>query len=84
MVVADIDNGTATTGGSLDGNTKITVKSIKIESVNSDGSKANSIATSGTLNLATGVWTATTANVRSITRSTLRRLLQQMVLLHRQ
>ena len=62
MVVADIDNGTATTGGSLDGNTKITVKSIKIESVNSDGSKDNSIATSGTLNLATGVWTATTAN----------------------
>lgn len=62
MVVADIDDGTATTGGSLDGNTKITVKSIKIESVNSDGSKANSIATSGTFNLATGVWTATTAN----------------------
>ncbi len=62
MVVADIDDGTATTGGSLDGNTKITVKSIKIESVNNDGTKDNSIATSGTLNLATGVWTATTAN----------------------
>lgn len=57
MVVADIDNGTATTGGTLDANTKITVKSIKIESVKSDGSKDASIPTSGTLNLATGVWT---------------------------
>lgn len=62
MVVADIDNGTATTGGSLDGNTKITVKSIKIESVKAgtDGktmTSDSSIPTSGTLNLATGVWT---------------------------
>lgn len=60
MVVADIDN--ATTGGTLDGNTKITVKSIKIESVKSDGSKDASIPTSGTLNLATGVWTAAGTN----------------------
>lgn len=58
MVVADIDNGTETTGGTLNADeTKITVKSIKIESVNSDGSKDKSIPTSGTLNLATGVWT---------------------------
>lgn len=61
MVVADIDNGTATTGGTLDGSTKITVKSIKIESVKSgdDGKMTTeaSIPTSGTLNLATGVWT---------------------------
>ena len=62
MVVADIDNGTETTGGAFDGTTKITVKSIKIESVNNDGTKDNSIATSGTLNLATGVWTTTTTN----------------------
>lgn len=67
MVVADIDNGTATTGGTLDANTKITVKSIKIESVKagSDGNTMTtdaSIATSGTLNLATGVWTATSEN----------------------
>lgn len=60
MVVADIDN--ATTGGTLDGNTKITVKSIKIESVKAgaDGKTMTtdaSIPTSGTLNLATGVWT---------------------------
>lgn len=66
MVMADIDNGTATTGGSLDGNTKITVKSIKIESVNNDGTKANSIATSGTLNLATGVWDITNATTGEI------------------
>lgn len=62
MVVADIDNGTATTGGTLDANTKITVKSIKIESVKAgaDGKTMTtdaSIPTSGTLNLATGVWT---------------------------
>ena len=62
MVVADIDNGTATTGGTLDGSTKITVKSIKIESVKAgaDGKTMTtdaSIPTSGTLNLATGVWT---------------------------
>lgn len=67
MVVADIDNGTATTGGTLNAaETKITVKSIKIESVKTgDDNKTttdNSIATSGTLNLATGVWTATNAN----------------------
>lgn len=63
QVVADIDNGTAVTGGTLNGEeTKITVKSIKIESVNSDGTKDNSIATSGTLNLATGVWTTNTTN----------------------
>ncbi|MDD5821141.1 MAG: hypothetical protein PUD23_03675 [Prevotella sp.] len=66
MVVADIDNGTATDGGSLDGHTKITVKSIKIESVNNDGSKTNSIATSGTLNLATGVWDITNATTGKI------------------
>lgn len=62
MVVADIDNGTATTGGNLDGSTKITVKSIKIESVKADADGKTmtteaSIPTSGTLNLATGVWT---------------------------
>ncbi|MST84842.1 fimbrillin family protein [Hallella mizrahii] len=67
MVVADIDNGSATTGGTLDGNTtKITVKSIKIESVKAgtDGKMAKdaSIPTSGTLNLATGVWTTTDTN----------------------
>ena len=62
MVVADIDDGTATTGGTLDANTKITVKSIKIESVKSDGSKDASIPTSGTLNLATGVWSTTGTN----------------------
>lgn len=66
MVVADIDNGTATTGGDFDGTTKITVKSIKIESVNSDGTKDNSIATSGTLNLATGVWDITNATTGKI------------------
>ena len=67
QVVADIDNGTAVTGGTLNGEeTKITVKSIKIESVNSDGSKDKSIATSGTLNLATGVWTTTDANMGKI------------------
>ena len=66
MVVADIDNGTATTGGSLDANTKITVKSIKIESVNNDGTKDNSIATSGTLNLATGVWTTSDSKMGKI------------------
>lgn len=63
MVVADIDDGSATTGGTLDGSTKITVKSIKIESVkaSADGKTMTtdaSIPTSGTLNLATGVWTA--------------------------
>lgn len=61
MIVADIDNGSATTGGTLDGSTKITVKSIKIESVKAvdDGKMTTeaSIPTSGTLNLATGVWT---------------------------
>lgn len=67
MVVADIDNGANTTGGTLDNSTKITVKSIKIESVKagSDGNTMTtdaSIATSGTLNLATGVWTATSEN----------------------
>lgn len=67
MVVADIDNGSATTDGTLDGNTtKITVKSIKIESVKAgtDGKMATdaSIPTSGTLNLATGVWTTTDTN----------------------
>lgn len=67
MVVADIDNGTATTGGTLNAaETKITVKSIKIESVikGSDGNMATeaSIPTSGTLNLATGVWTTTGTN----------------------
>ena len=63
MVVADIDDGSETTGGTLNANeTKITVKSIKIESVNSDGSKDKSIPTSGTLNLATGVWTTTGTN----------------------
>lgn len=67
MVVADIDNGTATTGGTLDANTKITVKSIKIESVKAgaDGKTMTtdaSIPTSGTLNLATGVWTTTETN----------------------
>ena len=66
MVVADIDNGTATTGGSLDAKTKITVKSIKIESVNNDGTKDNSIATSRTLNLATGVWDVTSATTGKI------------------
>lgn len=59
MVVADID---ATTGGTLDANTKITVKSISIKSVKAgtDGKMVEeaSIPTSGTLNLATGVWTA--------------------------
>lgn len=61
MIVADIDNGSASTGGTLDGSTKITVKSIKIESVKAvdDGKMTTeaSIPTSGTLNLATGVWT---------------------------
>ena len=70
MVVADIDDGTATTGGSLDVNTKITVKSIKIESVikGSDGNMATeaSIPTSGTLNLATGVWTTSETNMGKI------------------
>lgn len=68
MVVADIDNGTETTGGTYDGTTKITVKSIKIESVKSDGSdnKEASIPTSGTLNLATGVWTTTDAKMGKI------------------
>lgn len=65
MVVADIDNGTETTGGSLDANTtKITVKSIKIESVPSDvkDTKESNIPTSGTFNLATGVWTTSDTN----------------------
>ena len=67
QVVADIDNGTAVTGGTLNGEeTKITVKSIKIESVNSDGSKDKSIATSGSLNLATGVWTTSDSNMGKI------------------
>jgi len=66
MVVADIDNGSATTGGTLDADTKITVKSIKIESVikgsDENMTKEASIPTSGTLNLATGVWTTTGTN----------------------
>ncbi len=71
MVVADIDNGTATTGGTLNAAvTKITVKSIKIESVikGSDGNMATeaSIPTSGTLNLATGVWTTSETNMGKI------------------
>jgi len=71
MVVADIDNGTATTGGTLNAaETKITVKSIKIESVikGSDGNMATeaSIPTSGTLNLATGVWTTSETNMGKI------------------
>ena len=61
MVVADIDKDNAVSGGTLDANTKITVKSIKIESVKAgdDGKMTTdaSIPTSGTLNLATGVWT---------------------------
>ena len=68
MVVADIDNGSATTGGSLDANTKITVKSIKIESVKSVGAdtKESSIPTKGTLNLATGVWTTSDTDMGKI------------------
>lgn len=71
MVVADIDDGTATTGGTLNAaETKITVKSIKIESVikGSDGNMATeaSIPTSGTLNLATGVWTTSETNMGKI------------------
>lgn len=71
MVVADIDNGSATTGGSLDANTKITVKSIKIESVKaSDDGKTMtteaSIPTSGTLNLVTGEWSTTDAKMGKI------------------
>ena len=71
MVVADIDNGTATTGGTLNAaETKITVKSIKIESVikGSDGNMATeaSIPTSGTLNLATGEWTTSETNMGKI------------------
>lgn len=68
MVVADIDNGSATTGGPLDASTKITVKSIKIESVKSDGTGTTdaSIPTSGTLNLATGVWTTSDTNMGKI------------------
>ena len=68
MVVADID---ATTGGMLDANTKITVKSISIKSVKlgTDGKtmvEDASIPTSGTLNLATGVWTADDKNMGKI------------------
>lgn len=65
MVKADIDNGAETTGGTLNADeTKITVKSIKIESVTSDGKGTTeaSIPTSGTLNLATGVWTTSDTN----------------------
>lgn len=68
MVVADIDNGyiPTTKDGSLDGTTKITVKSIKIESVKAGtaGTMTTdaSIPTSGTLNLATGEWKTTDAN----------------------
>ncbi len=66
MVVADIDNVPPTTGGTLDADTKITVKSIKIESVikgsDENMTKEASIPTSGTLNLATGVWTTTGTN----------------------
>ncbi|MDD6378346.1 MAG: fimbrillin family protein [Prevotella sp.] len=67
MVVADIDNGSETTGGTLNADeTKITVKSIKIESVKAGtaGKMATdaSIPTSGTLNLATGEWKTTDAN----------------------
>lgn len=65
MVIADIDNDPATTGGTLDATTKITVKSIKIESVPSDekdtkDTKESNIPTSGTFNLATGEWKNTT------------------------
>ena len=70
MVVADIDKDNAVSGGKLDANTKITVKSIKIESVkaSADGAMTsdNSIATSGTLNLATGVWDITNATTGKI------------------
>ena len=70
MVVADIDNGTETTGGTLDATTKITVKSIKIESVikgsDENMTKEASIPTSGTLNLATGVWTTSETNMGKI------------------
>lgn len=72
MVVADIDNGTAATGGTLNGDeTKITVKSIKIESVKAGSDNKTmttdaSIATSGTLNLATGVWTTSDTNMGKI------------------
>ena len=65
MVVADIDNGyiPTTKDGSLGDITKITVKSIKIESVIKDA-KGNmttvaSIPTSGKFNLVTGEWTNT-------------------------
>lgn len=70
MVVADIDKDNAVSGGKLDANTKITVKSIKIESVKAgtDGvmTSDNSIATSGTLNLATGVWDVNNATTGKI------------------
>ena len=68
MVVADIDNGTETTGGTYDGTTKITVKSIKIESVKSveTGATDGSIPTSGTFNLATGVWTTSDKDLGKI------------------
>lgn len=72
MVKADIDNGAETTGGTLNADeTKITVKSIKIESVKAgtDGktmTKESSIPTSGTLNLATGVWTTSDSNMGKI------------------
>ncbi len=70
MVVADIDKDNAVSGGTLDANTKITVKSIKIESVKAskdgDMTSDNSIATSGTLNLATGVWDITNATTGKI------------------
>lgn len=70
MIEADIDDGTATTGGKLDANTKITVKSISIKSVKTgtDGKMVEdaSIPTSGTLNLATGVWTADNKNMGKI------------------
>lgn len=65
MVVADIDNGyiPTTKDGSLGDITKITVKSIKIESV-IEGTNGNmtpeaSIPTSGTFNLVTGKWETT-------------------------
>lgn len=66
MVVADIDNAPGTTNGTLDANTKITVKSIKIESVikGTDGNMTTvaSIPTSGTFNLVTGEWETSGTN----------------------
>ena len=72
MVVADIDNGyiPTTKDGSLGDITKITVKSIKIESVikGTDGKMTTdaSIPASGTFNLATGEWTNTNTTMGKI------------------